>query len=164
MTDPWDKVRAQLDASQAQPPQPGDRLHPPIPDPLSASGPSPRASVSQHPVLVSALLGAVGAIAAIPIATFLSAIAVVWIGDSFLVGTLPSDYGEGFGYLLGLYCLVMFPCGAALIGAVPGALLAITQQIRGAKPNPLHPIIAGALTASLITFAASIAAVFLFTL
>ncbi len=162
MIDPWDKRRAELDLDKAQSANPRDRISRPVP-PFSASDHPPRISLSQHPVLLSAILGAAGSVAAIPIATFISAIVAVWFGDTIVGGTLPADYGEGFGYLLGFFCLVMFPCGGALVGGLPGAAVGMLSVARGVEPRPLHSLIAGAITASLVTLAASIAAIFLFT-
>ena len=60
-----------------------------------------------------------------------------------MIGAYSSEYGDAMGYLLGVYCFIMFPCGGALVGALPGAFLGALRAARERKVNPLHPLLAG---------------------
>ncbi len=128
------------------------------PTPINASPPP---FLSRHPIILTSLLGAIGAIAAVPVATLISALAAVWIGDTFLSSTLAPDYAEGLGYLIGFYCLAMFPCGATLVGLLTGAFTFVVRPIRDDHPNPLLPIAAGMVVSTLVTLAVALASVVL---
>jgi len=91
------------------------------------------------------------------------AIVSIWLSDILLGVALRADYAEGLGYLLGMYCLVMFPCGGALLGALPAALLGALRSGHDSQFNPLLPLLTGAVVAFFVTLAASVGAVFLFS-
>jgi hypothetical protein len=117
--------------------------------------------VARHPIIIFSLLAATGAIAALPFATLLSALVAVWLGDTYLAPMLAADYAEGLGYLLGFYCLAMFPCGGAILGLLSGAIAYASRPIRDSQSNPLVPLVVGIVVATLVTLAVSVAAVFL---
>jgi hypothetical protein len=135
-------------------------------DPHSLAGirgisPSPAiggGSTSAHPVLISALLGAAGGAAGAIAAVVLLFLLGMIFGEAFF-GT--SDFGEGLGLLLGMYCTVMFPVGGGILGAIPGAVLG---WLRAARDEPVNaPLLAltGFLAVLLLT-AGAIGALFLF--
>jgi hypothetical protein len=161
MTDRWDKRREEHDRIEAE-----DRAReksifeaavPPPPSP----GSSPRRSLSDRPVLSSALIGAAGGAAGVALASIPSALVAVLLGEAAPGGTLPSDYGEGLGFL-GMYCLLMFPIGGAIVGALLGAVVGRIRAARGHQLGPLQPLLAGMLGTVVITLGVSLAAVLAF--
>lgn len=116
----------------------------------------PRRSLSEHPALLSALLGAVGGIAGVLVGGVLSPVLDVLVGETVLKSALAPDYAEGIGYLLGMYCLIMFPCGGAIAGTLPGALVGVYRASRDRQLHPLYPILAGMLVTFLVTIAGAL--------
>jgi hypothetical protein len=54
------------------------------------------------------------------------------------------------GFLIGFYCLVMFPWGGALMGPIPGLLLGLFRYSQDRILTPLQPLRAGSLTVVLL--------------
>ena len=114
-------------------------------------------STSAHPVLASAFLGAAGGATGVIAAGILLFVLGMIFGEAFF-GT--PDFGEGLGILLGIYCVVMFPVGGGILGAIPGAALG---WLRASRDEPVNaPLLAltGFLAVLLLT-AGAIAALFL---
>ena len=113
---------------------------------------------AQHPILASAFLGAAGG-AAGAIAAAIIGFALGMVFGEALFGT--PDFGEGLGLLLGLHCVVMFPIGGGVLGAIPSVILG---WIRASREEPLNAPLAaltGFVTVLLLT-AAAIATLILF--
>jgi hypothetical protein len=108
---------------------------------------------TDHPVLVSTLLGAVGGIAGAAAGVILSIILGALLIGLFSGAPSADDTAEGLGYLVGFYCLLMFPCGGALVGAVPGILLGIFRFAQDRMLTPIRPLLAGFLTVVILTIA-----------
>ena len=102
---------------------------------------------SKHPIFVSGLLGTAGGIVGMIIAALLSIPLGIILGDG-------SDTGEVLGYLIGMYCLVMFPVGSSLLGGIPGVILGITRNIQGKDLKLLHPVLAGFLSVVILSLGA----------
>ncbi|MGE5249090.1 MAG: hypothetical protein ACM3QS_02655, partial [Bacteroidota bacterium] len=113
---------------------------------------------ASHPMLTSGLLGGLGG----AVGALASAIVLTLLGLIFgepLFGT--PDFGEGLGILLGLYCVVMFPIGGGILGAIPGIL---TGWLRVSHDEPITPLplaIPGFLTVLTLSVAAAAALFFL---
>jgi hypothetical protein len=137
-------------------------MGPVLPSPPTSQLSSRPGFLARHPIALSALLAATGAVAALPFATLLSALASVLLGDYLLPSKPSPDYAEGLGYLVGFYCVIMFPVGAAVLGLVTGAAAHAVRPIHDEPPNPVVPLAVGIAAITLVTLGLSIAAVFLF--
>jgi hypothetical protein len=162
MTDLWDKRREEhnrIEAEQRAREQcifeAAAALSPPPSSPA-------RRSLSNRPVLLSTLIGAAGGAAGVAFASIPSALVALLLAEAVLGGIQPSDYDEGLGYLLSMYCLIMFPVGGAIVGALLAAVVGHVRAARGHRLGPLQPLPAGMLGTVVITLGVSIAAMLAF--
>ncbi len=58
------------------------------------------------------------------------------------------------GYLIGMYCLVMFPVGSGILGGIPGVILGITRNIQGKDQKLFPPVLAGFITVVVLSLGA----------
>jgi hypothetical protein len=113
---------------------------------------SPASAVAQpapHPVLNSALVGALGGAAGALVNSLLIAIVGMIFGEQ-IFGTY--DFGEGLGYLVGIYCAVMFPFGGGLLGAIAGLLYGWFQAARDEGVTRKAAFAAGMLVNIVLTW------------
>jgi hypothetical protein len=135
-------------------------------DPLSFAGmrgisPSPAiggGGTPRHPILASAFLGAAGGATGVIAGGVLLVVLGMVFGEAFF-GTV--DFGEGLGYLVGIYCVVMFPVGGGILGAIPAAILGWLRASRDEPVNAPLLAVTGFLAVLVIT-GGGIAALFLF--
>ena len=161
MADLWEDRREQHERLQAEERARQQRIFQAGPSPSSPPAISARRSLSDRPVLLSAALGSTGGIAGVIVGAILSILIPPLLGETVMIGAYSPEYGDAMGYLLGVYCLIMFPCGGALVGALPGAMLGALRAVRERNVNPLHPLLAGMLTTTLMAIAGSVAVLFL---
>lgn len=107
---------------------------------------------TKHPILASGLLGASGGI----VGTIIAALALFILSMSIVI-TNETDSGEGWGYLIGLYCLLMFPVGGALLGGIPGVIVGAYHKIQGDDTTRLQPVLTGLLCVVVLTLGAFLA-------
>jgi hypothetical protein len=105
---------------------------------------------SKHPILLAAQLGAGGGLAGTLAAAFFTCIGVLLVD---LLSPIDSSEAEGWGYLIGLYCLVMFPVGGAILGGIPGVIVGALRRSLGKPPALMPPLLAGLLTVFLLSLA-----------
>ena len=121
-----------------------------------------RRSLSDRPVLKAAMLGSIGSIIGVlgsVVAGWLFILVVSFFGDPLPGMDLPPDYEEVLSYLVALYCLVMFPCGGVIVGAIPGALVGIRWRDRPKDLRPVPPVLSGLLIQVILTVGAVFAAI-----
>lgn len=108
---------------------------------------------SKHPVLLSALLGSLGGLVGTLVCAALLLIFGLLFADAVIGAPDPVDNAEGVGYLIGLYCLVMFPIGSMLVGGIPGAITGASRVSRDLPLTARPPLLAGFLGVVFFTFA-----------
>jgi hypothetical protein len=103
--------------------------------------------ISRRPVLASALLGAGGGIAGAVVSPLLAG----------LLGVLVEAFGgpafpvEGLAILAGGYCVIMFPFGGGILGAIPGTIVGGLRASRPGRLTIFQPLLAGFLTVVILT-------------
>lgn len=102
---------------------------------------------TKHHTLVSGLLGAGGGIAGTIVAALLSLPLGMMLGDG-------ADSGEGLGYLIGIYCLFMFPMGGAILGVIPGVMVGVIRNFQGREVILLPPLLTGFITVIVLSLGA----------
>jgi hypothetical protein len=109
---------------------------------------------SRHPVVFSALLGACGGIAGAAASLVLTGLLSALGGEALTGGVDPT---EALGFLMGAYCLVMFPSGGAIAGAIPGAIVGALRASRARNVTAIPPLLAGFFTVVIPTLVGVVA-------
>jgi hypothetical protein len=149
MADLWDQRRKEHEQTEEAERQRQARLFgsaAPSSGPPLASGERPARG---RPLLASIVLGTCGGIGGVVVGAILSSILGPLVGDVFAGHELPSDYFEAMGYTIGLYCVVMVPCGSILVGGLPGMLVARLRLAQG-KPQASAPSLFAGFVSGLV--------------
>jgi len=116
----------------------------------------PEISLERNPALLSTLMGAYGGVFGVAcgvclmcgLGTALANAPAFWPG-----GVVPSNWGEAFGYPLAIDCIIMFPVGGAVLGAMGGLVAGLMRKWTGRRFSQLMPLAAGSVLTLVFTIA-----------